>query len=131
MHDELEDKMMNPNQSNQQNQITLTKDAQLYIQKVLAKEEGIGLRLTIKKTGCSGYSYLPQVIKEIDPKDTQIDFDDVKLFVDSKWLHLLNGIKIDYLEEEKLGLRQKRLIFTNPNEKSRCGCGESFHVDNV
>lgn len=110
--------------------ITVTKSAVVYIQKMLAKEQGIGLRLTIKKTGCSGYAYLPLIVKEINPKDIQIEFDDhINIFVDSTWLNLLNGIKIDYLEEDKLGLRQKRLVFINPNEKNRCGCGESFHVD--
>lgn len=110
--------------------ITVTDAAVAYIQKMLLKEQGIGLRLTIKKTGCSGYTYLPLIVKEVNAKDIEVECDDqVRIFIDATWLNLLNGIQIDYLEEDKLGLRQKRLVFINPNEKNRCGCGESFHVD--
>lgn len=114
-----------------QHNITVTQTAIDYIHKMLTKEQGIGLRLTIKKTGCSGYAYLPLIVKEMNPQDIEVECDDeqIRIFVDATWLNLLNGIKIDYLEEDKLGLRQKRLIFINPNEKNRCGCGESFHVD--
>ena len=53
----------------------------------------------------------------------------VKIFIDTSWLHLLQDLQVDYVEEEKTGLKQKRLVFTNPNESSRCGCGESFHIN--
>lgn len=109
--------------------ITFTEAACTYIKKMLSKEQGIGFRLTIKKQGCSGYAYVPKIISEINPKDQLIEMNDLNIFVDVTWLHLMQGLKVDYVEEEIAGLKQKRLVFINPNESSRCGCGESFHVE--
>lgn len=109
--------------------VTFTPAACEYIKKMMEKENGVGFRLTIKKTGCSGYSYLPAIVQTVNPADTRLTpAEDVTVFVDPVWQHLLEGTQVDYVEEEKNGLKQKRLIFTNPNEESRCGCGESFHV---
>jgi iron-sulfur cluster assembly protein len=109
--------------------MTLTDTACDYIKKMLAKQGGIGLRVSVKKTGCSGYSYLPTIIDKVNPADTLLEPEQgLKIYVDHTWLHLLQGLHIDYVEEEKTGIKQKRLVFTNPNEDSRCGCGESFHV---
>lgn len=110
--------------------ITITEAASGYIQKMLEKKPGTCFRLSVKKTGCSGFSYLPSIAEAINPNDTIIETQQgLKIAVDTIWLHLLQGIQIDYVEEEKSGLKQKRLVFTNPNESSRCGCGESFHVE--
>lgn len=110
-------------------QITITEAANAYIEKMLAKNHGIGFRLSIKKTGCSGYSYVPTIIEKINASDVMMETKTgIKIFIDVNWLHLLHGITIDYLEE-KVGLKQKRLIFTNPQEANRCGCGESFHIE--
>ncbi len=110
--------------------ITFTEAACAYIQKMLAKEKGIGFRLSVKKTGCSGFSYVPAVIHAIPDNDIVMEMDSgLKIYIDPSWLHLLEGIQVDYIEEEKTGLKQKRLVFTNPNESSRCGCGESFHIE--
>jgi iron-sulfur cluster assembly protein len=110
--------------------ITLTDAACAYIKKMLKKQNGVGFRLTIKKTGCSGYAYLPAIITETSSMDIFFEpSNGLKIFVDPTWLHLLQGLQIDYVEEEKSGLKQKRLLFTNPNEASRCGCGESFHIE--
>jgi len=109
--------------------ISVTEAASAYIKKTQEKNNGIGLRLSIKKTGCSGYSYVPEIIEKINDKDICQEINDVTIYLDATWLHLLQGIQIDYVEEEKSGLKQKRLVFTNPNESSRCGCGESFHVE--
>lgn len=109
--------------------ITFTPAACDYIAKMLAKENGVGFRLSVKKTGCSGYSYLPEIIKTINPADTKLALpNDINVFVDPIWQHLFKGVQVDYVEEDKNGLKQKRLLFSNPNETSRCGCGESFHV---
>ena len=109
--------------------ITFTEAAIVYIKKMLEKNNGIGFRLSVKKTGCSGYSYQPAIVESVNPEDIRIETDGMKVFIDPKWLHLLQNIKVDYLEEDKTGLKQKKLVFTNPNEASRCGCGESFHVE--
>ncbi|TAK76242.1 MAG: iron-sulfur cluster assembly accessory protein [Gammaproteobacteria bacterium] len=108
--------------------ITITDVACAYIKKRLAKEQGVGFRLSITKTGCSGFSYLPTIIKQVAATDIPIEKNGVTIYIDPTWSHLLDGLQIDYIEEEKSGLKQKRLVFTNPNEGSRCGCGESFHV---
>jgi iron-sulfur cluster assembly protein len=109
--------------------ITVTDSACAYIKKMLEKNNSLGFRLSIKKTGCSGYSYSPSLIEAVIETDVTIALDNgVQLYLDASWQHLLQNLHIDYIEEEKSGLKQKRLIFTNPNEASRCGCGESFHV---
>lgn len=109
--------------------ITMTDAASAYIKRMLEKNHGIGLRLSVKKTGCSGYSYLPSVVEKENPADVLVEKNNLKIFIDSVWLDLLQNLHIDYLEEEKSGLKQKRLVFTNPSESSRCGCGESFHIE--
>lgn len=110
--------------------LIVTAAASEYIRKMVEKDGGVGLRITIKKTGCSGYSYAPVIVKEAIATDTVFQAaENVTLFLDPLWLHLLDGIQIDFQEDEKSGLKQKRLLFINPKESSRCGCGESFHVD--
>ena len=109
--------------------ITITDAAKTYIQKMIDKENGIGFRLSIKKTGCSGYSYLPAVIAEEKANDIVMDEKHIKIFIDPVWVHLFDGVIVDYIEEEKAGLKQKKLTFTNPKESGRCGCGESFHLE--
>jgi len=114
---------MNPN-------ITFTDAARSYIKKMIEKKSGLGFRLSVKKTGCSGYSYLPTIVDKINTDDLTLKLaDDLTIFVDTAWLSLLQGLQVDYTEEAKSGLKQKRLIFTNSNEASRCGCGESFHIE--
>ena len=101
-----------------------------YIKKTIEKKNGKGLRITIKKTGCSGYSYAPLVIDEVNLNDVMLTIQNgVTIYVDSKWLDMLNGVHVDYIEDNKSGLKQKKLTFINPNESSRCGCGESFHIE--
>jgi len=112
---------MNPN-------IVISDAACAYIKKMLDKQNGVGFRLSVKKTGCSGYSYLPTIVDVINANDLVIEKNGMNIFIDIAWLDLLQGLHVDYLEEEKSGLKQKRLVFINPNESSRCGCGESFHV---
>lgn len=104
--------------------------AREYIKKMLAQQSGVGFRLSIKKTGCSGYSYFPSIVETVNASDMTFEIDNgIHIFVDTAWLHLLQGLQVDYVEEEKSGLKQKRLVFSNPQESSRCGCGESFHVE--
>lgn len=110
--------------------MTFTESAADYIKKMCEKDHALGFRLSIKKTGCSGYSYVPSLIKDIHPSDLSIQLNNgIIVYVDSAWKDLLENIQVDYVEEDKLGLKQKKLIFTNPSESGRCGCGESFHVE--
>jgi iron-sulfur cluster assembly protein len=109
--------------------IVVTQAASAYIKAVLLKNRGKEFRLSIKKTGCSGYAYLPAMVTTVNTKDIKFDIGDgVKIFLDAAWAYLLSGLIIDYSEENKFGLKQKRLVFINPNEFGRCGCGDSFHI---
>lgn len=109
--------------------MTVTTAAAAYLVNKLASGQKKVFRLTIKKTGCSGYSYVPEIIAEPKAGDTLVKVsDELTIYIDTTWMHLLEGVTMDYVEEEKMGLKQKRLLFINPKESGRCGCGESFHV---
>lgn len=109
--------------------ITFSNNAQTYIKKIIEQNQGLGFRISIKKTGCSGYAYAPSIVEQINSADQLIDISGLKIFIDSKWIALLQGVQVDYIEENKSGLKQKRLVFVNPNEANRCGCGESFNLE--
>jgi iron-sulfur cluster assembly protein len=109
--------------------INITSAASEYIKKMIEKHHGVGFRLTVKKTGCSGYSYAPSVIENINPQDQILEIQPgITIYIDSAWLDLLNDVQVDYIEEDKSGLKQKRLVFINSKEGDRCGCGESFQI---
>lgn len=111
--------------------VTLTDAALAHIKSMLAKQaHGIGFRLSIKKTGCSGYAYVPDIIEQAKENDLHFTQDDLDIYVDSACKNLLQGLVIDYVTDtESMGLKQKKLVFINPNEKNRCGCGESFTIE--
>ena len=83
-----------------------------------------GLRIGIKSTGCSGHSYVVEYADQQLPMEEVIECDGVRLFVDPLAMMYLAGAKMDYVE----GKLQSGFIFENPNEKGRCGCGESFQL---
>lgn len=87
--------------------------------------KGVGVRLGVKTSGCSGMAYVIEFVDEINEGEDEV-FEDhgVKIVVDKKSLVYLDGTEIDYLKE---GLNEG-FKFTNPNEGDRCGCGESFTV---
>lgn len=105
--------------------ITLSDSAAERMRTFLAKrEKGIGVRLGVKTTGCSGMAYTMEFADEMDADDTVFEDKGVKILVDPKSLIYLDGTELDYVRE---GLNEG-FKFINPNEKSRCGCGESFNV---
>ena len=105
--------------------ITLTEAAALHVQKSLAKRgKGMGVRLGVKTTGCSGLAYKIEYVDALAPEDVVFDQHGVKLMVDPKSLAYLDGTELDYVRE---GL-QEGFKFNNPNERDRCGCGESFRI---
>jgi len=112
-----------------ENIITLTNPAIEHIKKMLEKtENGVGFRLSIKKTGCSGYAYVPDIIETVKPNDIHFVCDGLDVYVDPTCKEFIENLIIDYLADS-VGLKQKRLVFINPNEKNRCGCGESFTIE--
>lgn len=86
--------------------------------------KGVGLRLGVKTTGCSGMAYTMEFADEFEETDTVFEDQGVKIIVDPKSLVYLDGTELDYGKE---GLNEG-FKFTNPNESARCGCGESFTV---
>jgi iron-sulfur cluster assembly protein len=110
--------------------VTLTEAAENHIQEMLTKHSGgIGFRLSIKKTGCSGYAYLPAIIESVNAADIHfVATNGLPVYVDPACSTLLDGLVIDYVEDNHAGIKQKRLVYINPNEKNRCGCGESFTI---
>lgn len=110
--------------------LNFTEAATAYVKGMLAKSKSLGFRVSIKKTGCSGFSYAPTLISEEVAGDLQFKVKDAfTVYLDPACVDLIKGLTVDFVEEKKEGmLKQKKLVFINPNEKSRCGCGESFHV---
>lgn len=100
-----------------------------HIKKFLAQhEDKVGLRFLVKKTGCSGYGYVAELMSEVRPnQDFQVAKESgLSLYLDASSASKLNGMTIDYV---KKSLGQSQLIYDNPNEKDRCGCGESFRIE--
>ncbi len=105
--------------------ITLTDSAADRIRTFLAKRgNGIGLRLGVKKTGCSGFAYVVNYADEIGADDVVFEIDDVRVLVDRQSLELIDGTQIDYVRE---GLNEA-FRFRNPKSTGECGCGESFSI---
>ncbi|MAK54913.1 MAG: iron-sulfur cluster assembly protein IscA [Pusillimonas sp.] len=105
--------------------ITLTPQAADHVSRYLAKRgKGLGLRLGVRTTGCSGMAYKLEYVDEPNADDSVFEQHGVKVFIDAKSLPYLEGTQLDYGRE---GLNEG-FKFTNPNEKATCGCGESFTV---
>ena len=105
--------------------VTLTEAAAKHVQKYLARRgKGVGLRLGVKTSGCSGMAYKLEFADQVEPDDKVWESFGVNVLVDEKSLPYLDGTELDYTRE---GL-QEGFKFHNPNEKSRCGCGESFQI---
>ena len=84
----------------------------------------VGIRIGVRSKGCSGMSYTLEYAEKQEPMDEVVETGGIKLLIDPKASLFLIGTEMDY-EEEKL---KQGFVFRNPNEKGRCGCGESFHV---
>jgi len=105
--------------------ISLTESAARHVSNYLAKRgKGIGLRLGVRTTGCSGMAYKLEFADAANPEDQEFESRGVKVLIDPKSLIYLAGTELDYTRE---GLNEG-FKFNNPNEKDRCGCGESFNV---
>jgi iron-sulfur cluster assembly protein len=105
--------------------ITLTENAVKQIQTQLAKRgKGLGLRVGIKKVGCSGFAYTFDYADDIRDGDRAFEAHDAKVVIDADSLAVLDGSRLDFVKE---GLKQM-FKFDNPNVDATCGCGESFSV---
>jgi iron-sulfur cluster assembly protein len=105
--------------------ITLTQAAAEHVQASLARRgKGVGLRLGVRSSGCSGLAYKLEFADAIAAEDETFESHGVKVLVDQKSLPFIDGTELDYTRE---GLNEG-FKFNNPNVKDQCGCGESFNV---
>ena len=104
--------------------ITLTDSAARRVANFLAKRGGVGVRLGVKKTGCSGLAYVVDYADQAGPEDVVFEQHGVKVLVNREHLPLLDGTRVDFV---RTGLNES-FQFDNPNAKDACGCGESFTV---
>lgn len=106
--------------------ITLTESAAKQIVQSLEKRgSGVGYRLAVKNSGCSGFMYVLDYADEINDGDAIIEKDGAKLLVGPESLPFIDGTEVDFATQ---GLNQT-FVFNNPNAVSTCGCGESFNVE--
>ena len=105
--------------------ITVTETAAQKIKQNLARRgNGIGIRIGIRTTGCSGLAYVLEYVDRVNEEDTVFTSQDVSVVVDAKSLPILGELDVDYVRQ---GLNEG-FEFNNPSEKDRCGCGESFRI---
>ena len=105
--------------------ISMTEQAAKHVSNYLAKRgKGIGLRLGVRTTGCSGMAYKLEFADDAAPEDIVYESHGLKVLIDPKSLPYLDGTELDYTKE---GLNEG-FKFNNPNVKDECGCGESFTV---
>ena len=105
--------------------VQLTDRAAAHVKRYIEKRgKGVGLRLGVRTTGCSGLAYKLEFADDVQPEDHTFESNGVRVLIDPKSLAYLEGTQLDYVKE---GLNEG-FKFNNPNEKDRCGCGESFNV---
>lgn len=105
--------------------ITLTENAATKINQQLQKRgKGVGIRVGVRTTGCSGLAYKLEYVDEPTADDVSFVSHGTHVFVDPKSLAYLEGLEVDWIRQ---GLNEG-FDFKNPNERDRCGCGESFRV---
>ena len=105
--------------------ITLTEAAARHVSRYLARRgQGLGVRLGVKTSGCSGLAYTLEYVDQAEAEDVVFENHGVKLLIDPKSLAYIDGTELDFVRE---GLNEG-FRFSNPNERDRCGCGESVRV---
>ncbi|OUS40191.1 [Fe-S]-binding protein [Oleispira antarctica] len=106
-------------------QVSMTEAAMIHVRKLLANSDAIGVRIGVKKSGCSGFKYDIEFVTTPLAEDTCFQVaDDIALYVPTEYLAMVKGTEVDYSTE---GLNST-IKFNNPNAKDLCGCGESFSV---
>ena len=105
--------------------LSLTQSAAERVKSYLERRgRGLGLRVGIRKTGCSGYAYVIDYADDVDDDDVVFEDRGVKIIVDNDSLGLIDGTQVDFVKQ---GLNEA-FKFRNPNVKGECGCGESFSI---
>lgn len=106
--------------------LTVTPSAIAQVKQLLAQrgKSSVGVRVGIKTRGCSGLSYYIEYADTKNPYDEMVEVDGVTVLIDPKAIMFILGVVMDFENNEL----ESGFTFKNPNEKGRCGCGESFHV---
>jgi iron-sulfur cluster assembly protein len=105
--------------------LSLTENAAVHVNDFLEKRgKGVGIRVAVKTTGCSGLMYVLEPVDDIQTEDLKFESQGIDVFVDPKSLVYIDGTEMDYVKQ---GLNEG-FEFKNPNVQSECGCGESFTV---
>ena len=105
--------------------VTVTEAAARHVNRYLTKRgKGVGVRLGVKTTGCSGLAYTLEYVDDLASEDMVFEGHGVKVLVDPKSFAYIDGTQLDFVRE---GLNEG-FRFNNPNERDKCGCGESFRV---
>jgi len=105
--------------------VSMTEAAARHVNRYLSKRgKGVGVRLGVKTTGCSGLAYKLEYVDDLNEEDLVFETQGLKILIDPKSLAYLDGTELDFVRE---GLNEG-FKFNNPNERDRCGCGESFRV---
>ena len=105
--------------------VSLTAAAAAHVQRQLQQRgKGLGIRVGVKTTGCSGMAYVLEFVDELNAADEVFENHGINVVVDPKSLVYIDGTAMDFVKE---GVNEG-FRFTNPNVKGECGCGESFQV---
>ena len=102
----------------------LTDAAAARIREIMADRPAGAVRVGVKNGGCAGMSYTMEMVDGVGPLDEVVEDKGVRILIDPKAMMFVLGTTMDWAEDKL----KKGFVFTNPNEKGRCGCGESFHV---
>ncbi|PIE45112.1 MAG: iron-sulfur cluster assembly accessory protein [Gammaproteobacteria bacterium] len=105
--------------------ISITDKAVTFFKKKLANSEHQAIRISVKKSGCTGYAYVIDYGEKQVEGDSRYQFDDLTVFVSAQAMTMIVGSEIDLVQQ---GLNQS-ITFNNPNVTASCGCGSSFSVD--
>ena len=105
--------------------VTMTEAAAKHVTRYLGRRgKGVGVRLGVKTTGCSGLAYTLEYADDVAPEDVEFEDQGIKILIDPKSLAYLEGTQLDFVRERL----NEGFKFSNPNERDRCGCGESFRI---
>jgi iron-sulfur cluster assembly protein len=106
--------------------LSVTAEAADRVKALLAQRgsPAVGIRIGVRSKGCSGLSYTLEFAEEKGPFDEVVEAEGVTILIDPKATMFILGTEMDYVEDKL----ESGFVFRNPNEKGRCGCGESFHI---
>ncbi len=106
--------------------LRITPAAAEHFRRSLGGREGAAVRLSVQESGCTGFKYVVQEVREHPPTDVELELDNgVRVYVDPEAIAFLRGTEIDYTRDNI----NQTLKFNNPNVVAECGCGESFNVE--